>query len=67
PCKICGERSSGFHYGVNTCEACKGFFRPQATSLASYRCINGGKCQMTAEKRGLCGACRYKKCLAVGM
>ena len=23
PCKVCGEKSSGFHYGVNTCEACK--------------------------------------------
>ena len=23
PCRVCGERSSGYHYGVNTCEACK--------------------------------------------
>lgn len=23
PCRICGEKASGFHYGVNTCEACK--------------------------------------------
>lgn len=23
PCRVCGERASGFHYGVNTCEACK--------------------------------------------
>ena len=23
PCRICGEKASGLHYGVNTCEACK--------------------------------------------
>jgi len=23
PCRICGGKASGFHYGVNTCEACK--------------------------------------------
>lgn len=23
PCKICGKKASGIHYGVNTCEACK--------------------------------------------
>lgn len=23
PCRVCGDRASGYHYGVNTCEACK--------------------------------------------
>lgn len=23
PCKICGSTATGFHYGANTCEACK--------------------------------------------
>ena len=25
PCCVCGEKASGFHYGANTCEACKVF------------------------------------------
>ena len=23
PCAVCGEKSTGFHYGANTCQACK--------------------------------------------
>lgn len=23
PCRVCGDHASGFHYGANTCEACK--------------------------------------------
>ena len=23
PCAVCDEKSAGFHYGANTCEACK--------------------------------------------
>jgi hypothetical protein len=27
PCKVCGDKSSGVHYGVITCEGCKVWMR----------------------------------------
>ena len=26
-CPVCQEQSSGYHYGIPTCESCKGFFK----------------------------------------
>lgn len=27
PCPVCGDKVSGYHYGLLTCESCKGFFK----------------------------------------
>jgi len=33
PCKVCGDKASGYHYGVTSCEGCKvSFVRPQGIS-----------------------------------
>ncbi|KAL4218153.1 hypothetical protein ACF0H5_022889 [Mactra antiquata] len=72
PCSVCDEKSSGYHYGANTCEACKGFFRRTLKKQeVDYKC----KCKTDDErenwKRGPykngCPACRYERCLTVGM
>lgn len=71
PCRVCGEKASGFHYGANTCEACKGFFRRSIVKVQNnkeeYKCIGGGNCNIKPGKRSACPQCRYKKCLEVGM
>ncbi|XP_033751722.1 vitamin D3 receptor-like isoform X2 [Pecten maximus] len=69
PCRVCGEKASGFHYGVNTCEACKGFFRRSLKRKMDYRCQGsiGKECIIEPGRRNSCPKCRYKKCLNVGM
>ncbi|XP_060559469.1 nuclear receptor subfamily 1 group D member 1-like [Ruditapes philippinarum] len=67
PCRVCGDRASGYHYGVNTCEACKGFFRRSICKAEPYVCTGTGDCKTMAGKRTACSHCRFKRCIAVGM
>ncbi|KAK3578070.1 hypothetical protein CHS0354_032720 [Potamilus streckersoni] len=67
-CRICGDRASGFHYGVHSCEGCKGFFRRTLKKKLVYKpCREGSKCRIDAGSRNKCQYCRYKKCLNAGM
>ncbi|KAL4646688.1 nuclear receptor ROR-beta-like isoform X2 [Arapaima gigas] len=67
PCKICGDKSSGVHYGVITCEGCKGFFRRSQQSSASYSCSRQSNCHIDRSSRNRCQSCRLQKCVAQGM
>uniref|UniRef100_A0A673IH80 Nuclear receptor ROR-alpha-like n=1 Tax=Sinocyclocheilus rhinocerous TaxID=307959 RepID=A0A673IH80_9TELE len=67
PCKICGDKSSGIHYGVITCEGCKGFFRRSQQSNAAYSCPRQKNCLIDRTSRNRCQHCRLQKCLTVGM
>ncbi|NXF79007.1 RORG protein, partial [Sclerurus mexicanus] len=67
PCKICGDKSSGIHYGVITCEGCKGFFRRSQKSSPSYACSRQQNCPIDRASRNRCQHCRLQKCLRLGM
>ncbi|XP_078263570.1 retinoic acid receptor RXR-alpha-B isoform X2 [Rhinoraja longicauda] len=66
-CAICGDRSSGKHYGVYSCEGCKGFFKRTVRKDLTYTCRDTKDCMIDKRQRNRCQYCRYQKCLATGM
>ncbi|XP_058454985.1 protein ultraspiracle homolog isoform X2 [Malaya genurostris] len=66
-CSICGDRASGKHYGVYSCEGCKGFFKRTVRKDLSYACREDKNCTIDKRQRNRCQYCRYQKCLACGM
>merc|ERR1719427_1485366 len=66
-CVVCGDKSSGYHYGVSSCEGCKGFFRRSIQKKAKYSCHRKRECPISRETRSRCQYCRLQKCLQVGM
>lgn len=66
-CAICGDRASGKHYGVYSCEGCKGFFKRTVRKDLQYACRDEKNCMIDKRQRNRCQYCRYMKCLAMGM
>ncbi|KAL2089030.1 hypothetical protein ACEWY4_015929 [Coilia grayii] len=66
-CSVCGDKASGFHYNVLSCEGCKGFFRRSVIKGAQYACKNSGRCEMDMYMRRKCQQCRLRKCREAGM
>lgn len=68
-CLICGDRASGYHYSVLSCEGCKGFFKRTVQKNLMYTCKDAGKgvCVVNKSTRNNCQYCRYHKCLQYGM
>ncbi|XP_045690927.1 peroxisome proliferator-activated receptor alpha isoform X2 [Phyllostomus hastatus] len=65
-CRICGDKASGYHYGVHACEGCKGFFRRTIRLKLVYdKCERS--CKIQKKNRNKCQYCRFHKCLSVGM
>lgn len=66
-CSICGDRSTGNHYGAASCDGCKGFFRRSVRKRSSYSCRFNRSCTINKDKRNQCRYCRLNKCFRAGM
>ena len=60
-------RLAGKHYGVYSCEGCKGFFKRTIRKDLTYSCRDNKDCTVDKRQRNRCQYCRYQKCLATGM
>ncbi|KAF0308023.1 putative nuclear hormone receptor HR38 [Amphibalanus amphitrite] len=67
-CAVCGDTAACQHYGVRTCEGCKGFFKRTVQKGAKYVCSTGSQnCTVDKRRRNRCQFCRFQKCLQNGM
>ncbi|XP_033942023.1 nuclear receptor subfamily 4immunitygroup A member 1 [Pseudochaenichthys georgianus] len=66
-CAVCGDNASCQHYGVRTCEGCKGFFKRTVQKNSRYVCLSSKECPVDKRRRNRCQFCRFQKCLNVGM
>ncbi|XP_017969008.1 steroid receptor seven-up isoform X2 [Drosophila navojoa] len=66
-CVVCGDKSSGKHYGQFTCEGCKSFFKRSVRRNLTYSCRGSRNCPIDQHHRNQCQYCRLKKCLKMGM
>ncbi|XP_076167589.1 hormone receptor-like in 38 isoform X2 [Ptiloglossa arizonensis] len=66
-CAVCGDTAACQHYGVRTCEGCKGFFKRTVQKGSKYVCLAEKACPVDKRRRNRCQFCRFQKCLMVGM
>uniref|UniRef100_A0A1I7YMP6 Nuclear Hormone Receptor family n=1 Tax=Steinernema glaseri TaxID=37863 RepID=A0A1I7YMP6_9BILA len=66
-CLVCGESGGSKHYGSYCCSGCKGFFRRTIRFKKAYKCMADSNCVIEKEYRNCCRACRFQKCITVGL
>jgi len=68
PCKVCGDFSSGKHYGIFACDGCAGFFKRSIRRGRDYPCKGRDtQCVIDKTHRNQCRGCRLRRCVEVGM
>ena len=66
-CLVCNDKGTGKHYGIVSCEGCKGFFKRSVRKNLVYSCRGSGLCPIDRVHRNRCQKCRLTKCLEMGM
>ncbi|KAF7633082.1 Nuclear receptor domain-containing protein [Meloidogyne graminicola] len=67
-CAVCSDQAQGLHFGVMVCRACAAFFRRSTIAKRVYLCRYEGNCQINfREVRCSCRACRFARCISLGM
>ncbi|CAF3575137.1 unnamed protein product [Rotaria sp. Silwood1] len=66
-CRVCSDSATGIHYGIATCEGCKGFFKRSILRKEKYRCYFDNSCLVNVTNRNRCKACRFQRCIDKGM
>ncbi|CAF1936152.1 unnamed protein product [Rotaria magnacalcarata] len=67
-CQVCGDTAYISNYGALSCASCKSFFRRRGFHPENIpKCAFYENCHITVQSRKSCSACRFTKCLAVGM
>nr|CAD2171230.1 unnamed protein product [Meloidogyne enterolobii] len=66
-CRVCGDIATGNHYGVTSCDGCRGFFKRSIRRNLNYKCKESNTCPVDMARRNQCQACRFRRCLAVQM
>merc|ERR1712025_1168582 len=68
-CLVCHQETpkARVHYGGVSCYSCRAFFSRNTQRADLPLCKGEGSCNVTHKERKQCAACRYQKCLLVGM
>uniref|UniRef100_A0A914EML2 Uncharacterized protein n=1 Tax=Acrobeloides nanus TaxID=290746 RepID=A0A914EML2_9BILA len=67
-CLVCASPTGASpHFGTISCLACAAFFRRTVSLDIKFKCTGSLQCKIYYELRMICRACRFDKCVAVGM
>ncbi|CAB05763.2 Nuclear hormone receptor family member nhr-268 [Caenorhabditis elegans] len=66
-CLVCSARAFNRNYGVMSCFACKMFFRRTVFKNMLFNCKYFKNCTIHYKTHPKCRACRFQKCLNIGM
>ncbi|KAI1707148.1 zinc finger, c4 type (two domains) domain-containing protein [Ditylenchus destructor] len=67
-CLVCDCPTNCCHYDVPSCNGCKTFFRRSLITYKTYACNYNGMCHITnVSEINRCRACRFDRCVLVGM